>query len=460
MRDADHSGDIILKSSGKRARLEVTLDDEPAVAVAAPVVARPRSAPGTDVTPVSTPRETAIAAPVATPPGGMQPPGGPPVIYVHDEPEGGSWWQSRSASIIAAVVLIVAAIVVALVLLLGGKDDKQPIATELTNAHNAVESALGQAGRATRLAQVRSAGRNAYRQTSRLDSPAANIAHQDDKVDARPAAQLVEAERTYLSALTHLGQVDYAVAEDHRLTQWRTIHTRIADAQGDLVLAAAKVDRLGLPTSSGTFLVSRSELDRTLERLDAAVTGAHRQIVLYEQRLKTYRSSKTRALGSAGPLVTYRDRVEQLLSDYAQGRHEVSVWSEDAADIHPSNAAEADVKISGFISARQNIISQLDDALDDAPAEVRTAHRDLGVPLSNSLQGLQAAESAVSETESSTDDDYDPTQSTSWLAFQQASDQVEQTLGTARAAWERAVAEKIHAVRSSGIAPHPQKPKV
>jgi outer membrane murein-binding lipoprotein Lpp len=462
MRDADHSEDIVLKRSGKRARLDVTLDDEPAAAVAGVVIRRPRSAPATQAPSATADLASAAAVvpvPAAAPPAGMQPPGGPPIIYVHDEP-GGSWWQSRSASITAVVVLLVAAIVVACVLLLGGKDGKQPIATELANTHNAMQSALGQAGRATKLAQIRSAGRNAYRQTSRLDSPAANVGHQSDADLARPAAQLIGAERAYLSALTHLGQVNYAAAADHRLTHWKSIRARIADAQRPLLLAAAKVDDLDLPTSVGTILVTRSELDATLDRLDATVTGANHQIVLYEQRLKTYRSSKKRALGNAQPLVEYRDRVGQILSSYAQGRHEVSLWAEDAVHIHPPNAEDAAVKVRGFISAREDIISQLDGALDAAPVQVRTTHRDLGVPLRESLEGLTAAAAAIEETALSTDDETNPTRSSSWIAFQDASKRVESTLGTARAAWDRAIASQIHEARSHGIAMHPTKPKV
>jgi hypothetical protein len=456
MRDAEQSEDIVLKRSGKRARLEVTVDDEPAVAVSGTVVPRPRSAAATQV-PIGrasvAPRTRVIAAPPAVPPGG------PPVHYVHDEP-GGSWWQSRSASVITAVVLAVSLVVVACVLLLGGSDGKQPIATELANSRNAVQSVISQANSATRLAQIRSAGHNAHAQLGRLDSPAANVAHSKHRSLAQPAGELIAAERSYLSALSDLADVDYSVAADPRLTRWQSIKARIVETQRPLSLAAAGVDRLALPTSAGPLLITQGQIGSTLDHLDATVTGANNQIMLYQRRLRAYQSSKTRAASSASPLIAYRDRVNQLLASYAAGRNEVSVWAAGVRDIHPSNADEAAAKVDGFITARQDIINQLQDALGDAPLSVRTAHRDLGVPLSDSLDGLQAAYAAIEETSMSSDPQSDPTSSSSWIRFEDASTQVERSLATARSAWGQAISLEIHKMRSSGIAMHPKKPRV
>jgi hypothetical protein len=457
MRDGNHSEDIILKRSGKRARLEVTLDDEPGGAVAGTVVRRPRSAPATQAPGAAAPP---APVPVATPPGGMAPPpGAPPVLYVHDEP-GGSWWQTRSASVAAVVVLLVALIVAGCVLLLGGKDGKQPVAIELANTHNAMQTAMDQAGRATKLAQVRSAGKNAYRQLGRLDSPAANVRDQKDKDAARPAADLIATERAYLSALSHLGEVKYAAAADPRLTRWKSIRTRIAEAQRPLMLAAAKVDHLDLPSSAGTLLITQSQLDRTLDQLDATVTGANRQVTLYERRLRTYRSSKRRALASAQPLIQYRDHVAQILASYAASRHDVDLWVEGITHVHPDNADRAQAQVEGFISARQDVIDQLTSSLDSAPPSVRTAHKALGVPLSDSLEGLSAAASAIGETQYSDDESTNPTDSTSWIQFQDASQRVQGTLATARSAWSQAIALEIHDARSGKIAMHPKKPQV
>lgn len=454
--------EILLKRSGRRARLDVTADDLEVPTRSLPAVTRPAPS-ATSKHRAARPAHSSVELrrPRPLPGAGGPPDGGTPVRYVHDQPS--PWWKSRGATWAAAGLLALAVVaVVSVFLIAGGRDPADEAYAQLSSSGTTVVSVTREASEATRLAAVRKAGRTAGQALGELDTPEAELRQLDDARYGPPALELVRAERAYLDALGDLRLVNLEMVSERSLAGWRSIRRKIANRQAQVVEASEAIALQSFPQDTAKIALSATELSGPLGALSATITKAHAEVQAYRRRVRDWRAAVGRARGREGEIVQYRNSVQGALTAYSSDRKKVDGFVERADAITPGDsAARAQSDVDNFYADRQRTIDQLSNALDAAPQSVRTAHQNLEAPLRESLRGLDALRQAVSEYET---DPFGTTytsvkQTPSWSEFEDASASATSDYQAASAQWNTAVLSAIKDVKDrGGIPPRPKRP--
>lgn len=456
--------EILLKRSGKRARLEITEADLeetarlPAVTTAhqrparAPARGRGVTSPAVD-----------LKRPRPLPGRGGPPAGGPPTRYVHDAPT--PWWKTRAATWTAAGLLaLLVVVVVAAIALIGGTDPAEATYDQLSKTSSAVIDVTDEASQATRLVAVRAAGADAATGLDELQSPEAALRQISDERYRQPAVDLVVAERAYLEALQQLRRVNVRMVDGTKAADWAAIRRRIANKQREVVRASDAVAALDFSEDAAKVTFTPAEMNATLVALGTTVSKARQQMREYRARLRNWRRAVARARGKAAVITRYRDAVQSSLNDYRTDRTKVDDFVAKAGQLSLGDSiARAQTEVDGFYADRQDTIAQLSNALTDAPESVRTAHKNLESPLQQSLRGLDALRQAISEYET---DPYGSTytsvtETPAWGEFQDASRSATSDYDSAVAQWNSAVQAAVKQVKDrGGIPPEPKRPQV
>lgn len=484
-RDPD---EIVLKGSGKRARLEVKVDDvekprivvddlppdvparlparqpprttRPSARSPAPTTppSRPPSRPGSRSTPVYPPPEpTTIVS------GGPPTGGGPPVRYVHDN-GGQAWWQSRSASVAAAVVLVLAVVAVLAVVL--GREDQSKIAVaaSLESTKSTIEDAIKPVRAATRLGPLRKAARRAKLQVAALDSPDIDLMHSKNRELAEPAMALVASEKAYLKALGGLARLTpERVGESGRAT-WRRIWGEINTAAEDVVTASAAVSASELDEPSGGVGFTKADLDQALSPVETLVDSGYRKLKRWSARREAYRAAIAAAKRRSIPVMEYRRDVEQALDAYASDRADVRGWANNASSFRRTDGSRLHGQVQGFANEHKRTVDELRIARAQRPvlpSSVRRGHESFEIALSASLDGLVQADAAISAFTSDSVRHYsDVTEVAEWDEFLRLIQSANDRMARLRGSWTSAVGAEISRIQSSIGVKKPVYPKL
>lgn len=462
----DDDDQILLKRSGKRGRLEITVDDLESPTTRLPAVSGP--GPSTGRSELESPRRAEPEVQLRTPRplpgrGGRPPAGGPPDRYVHDVPT--PWWRTRAATWAAAGLLALAVVAVVLVVALtGGKSSEEVAYGELKATHTTVVNVMDEASQAKTLVDLRAAGVSAGGALDSLQAPEAELRQVGDESVRQPSLDLVAAERLYLQALQRLSGVDRAFVAERSSARWSSIRQGLENRERQLVTAGGAVAALRLGGAPDKIVLSDADLSGTRQAVDGTVTKARDALAAYRRELADWRRAVGRARGKERTINAYRSQVQGAIDAYAADRRKVDAFVERAPRIQTSDeVVRAADELSGFYSDRQRTIEQLSIALPNAPESVRAAHKNLQAPLQESLRGLSALQDALSEYQT---DPYDTvymsvTDTPGWQEFKSASDSATSQLGSATAQWGTAVQAAIKDVKDrGGIPPRPKPPSI
>lgn len=438
--------EIILKRSGKRARLEITLDDLDD--------APTETLPGVTTSPrrLST-RSSTTSAPAR---GGSPPRGFPPTRYIHGEDV--PWWRTRRSAWIAGGLLGLLVVVVAALLVINAGADPEEVAYEqLSTTRAVVVSSMDQAGEATKLVALREAGRAAGASVDELAEPEATVRDLDDPTVRSAAVDVVAAERRYLLALERLEGVDRALVGERSAAGWQKIRRQIADAQRELSAAAERLGVLGFPGGGAKARVSDVAMDEVLQNVTGTVEGARERLREYRRAVAAYDRAVARARAKERGINDYRRAVARALDAYQADRTKVDGFVATADEIRlGESAARAYADVRGFVADREATVRQLANFLAQAPESVRSSHKNLEVPIQDSLEGLRALETAIYEYEN---DPYtgtvfqSVTETPGWASFERASDDADTSITQTRGAWEAAVTDAVKDVKDRGDIP-------
>lgn len=467
MADERDSDEIVLKRSGKRAKLEITIedlvdrrlvieDDDPApparsvppTTVVPAREGRAQSAPPTaessSPSPAPTrPRQSPPTHPTPRPRtmvhGGTTPPGSrPPTRYIHDD-GAPKWWQSRSASVVAAVVLALAVVAAVLVVVTHDDGSKGEVATTLTGTKTIVKSASDSVQRVTRLKSLQRAGGGVSAQLALLDDPRMNLENRSQRNEGvyKPAIALVASETAYLQALGQLHRVSCRLI-DKDFNAWRTIRARIDDAAGRVVAASVAVENLDLGDASGGATLVEADLKPALLHAEELVSSNRSLIVGWRKRRTRFRASLRAASRRAAPAREYRETVAAELADIAELRAAVTAWSRGAASVKRADADELATRVTGFQTDFAREAALLEDALKstpDVPSSVRREHKALGLALSELDDALLQAQTAIGEFASDASR-ADITDTTAWGEFTRLLGEADRDAAAKRELWD------------------------
>jgi hypothetical protein len=378
------------------------------------------------------------------------------VRYVHGE--GQPFWRAPSTLIGAGIVLALV-VAVTLVVALSGDGARDEAATQLVTAREVLLEPMRRAGVATRLGDLRAAGRASAAAAGELNDPEAIVRQLSDRSVREPAAAVLSAERAYLTALGELDTVTEKVAAERPLRRWTTIKRTIVGTHRDLLAASAEAATLKLAVTNA--FIDQTALESTLRGADAAVQSAHDQLVAYERRLSRYRTAQRRARSNAAVVERYRTTVNGILADYRSDRLRVDAWAERVRSQPRDEMQQARNDIEEFRADRRQTLRALDTVRSDAPASVLSAHEGLKSAVSESFDGLNDALSATADFESDSFDEYDSIADTpSWRRFGDRSESVDGTRDQTVGSWSVAVNAEIKRRAGIGIPKRPRKPRV
>jgi hypothetical protein len=446
--------EIVIKRTGRRARLEITSED---------LGITPRSGPATPP-PGGVPQPPShYLQPRPSPPTARRPPVPPatarPTAAAPTPPNRSLLWP-----LVGAATLLTAAVVAAVVLL-SGKDDSERISKSLADAHALIEPVVRSGDSVARLRAIAETGKAADEARQKLaGAPEAALQGLPASEKRDAALAVLRAEREYVTSLAALRGVNRKLASEARLRGWEAIKRGVAEAQQRVLSTSATFARINENDDAPPPLFKEAQLASLLARLDEVMTTSNKALRSYQRALSKYRTAKRRAEARAAKIRGFGDQVISVINQYSNQRKEVAEWARTAAlNYRPDDAVKARDAINLFRTQRQNTLSKLYNLKSLAPTtELETLIDNFEAPLTLSMQGLDMAERAADELAGFYDDPSARIDQTSaWEAFMERwSPAAENEIDAQLATWRQAVDSAAAEAASDGVPAKPRPPKV
>ena len=382
----------------------------------------------------TTHRPDPLAALISAP----EPPDRATVVPDVERPGRRRWWIA-----VAALLVVVGGVTAYLLLTAEGKAPGQTVRA-LRSAEQTVTPAIRSAADASRLADVRAAGKLAAATGERLATQSGVISAIDDERHAAAATRVATAERQLMTDLARLANLS-----ERRFSEWTAIKQ---DLQRDaLALREARPPVVALQlVATGPLVVAPADIERAIDSVDGVIARADRLLRKWRAKSRAARARNRRATAS---LDAYADAMNGHLRRYDAARHDTSVFIEEV-DSEGATFDEAYAALGEGVEARQNVKDAM-SALK-APRALAPAQNRIVAVLGDATSAMGDAVSGLAEYQfDQLEYDFDYKSAPSWRQFEKSSDRIAGEYAAARSNWEALLKKRRNAIRARDLPPRP-----
>jgi len=247
------------------------------------------------------------------------------------------------------------------------------------------------------------------------------------------------------------GDAQLADVTEKHLDAWDDAQSAVSNASG--TLDASNVQVVALDTKH-PIRVNVTLLDHSTAHASRYLTKSAKRLANYERKLAAFRRKHRRQIQAAAD---YEASVSSQMSAYEQTRTDLQKYLTDAKEFYTHiDDFRSELQAAG--TRRQGILSTLSSITPPAP--VAAAHQGLIDVLNKAVSGTEIGVRLADATQKLRDqgDGTSGFDLPEYKQFQDASDEITNTLGANMAAWQSAVAAYEKSLKSGKGAP--EKPSI